>query len=147
MQTSCTGLGRLRLLKSMQLLALLPRRPIEFLDRASAMMSAQWELSFGGRPKYETVEVHEGVARLRDAMGQEWMDEFGEAGLEEFERTMKGRLSQLPADAPFAEYHNGDTLLGQICYAVARAIRPTLVVETGVCYGVTSSYLLHALKI
>jgi predicted O-methyltransferase YrrM len=135
------------LLKSVQLFSLLPRRPAEFLDRASAAISAQWELSFGRRPDYEAVGVHEGVARLRDVIEQQAFDESTDLPLMEFESRLRERLSELPADAPFARYHNGDTLLGQICYAIARAIRPSVVVETGVCYGVTSSYLLKALEI
>jgi predicted O-methyltransferase YrrM len=40
----------------------------------------------------------------------------------------------------------GDTLLGQLVYEVARAVRPDMIVETGVATGVTSAYLLAALE-
>lgn len=40
----------------------------------------------------------------------------------------------------------GDTLLGQLVYRVARAVRPDMIVETGVATGVTSAYLLAALE-
>jgi predicted O-methyltransferase YrrM len=46
---------------------------------------------------------------------------------------------------PFSHLHNGTSTLGRLCYAVCRALRPRLVVETGVAYGVTSAYILQAL--
>ncbi len=56
------------------------------------------------------------------------------------------RQKRLPAEAPFAATHDGDSLLGRFCYLAVRALKPSAVVETGVCYGVTSSYLLQALR-
>jgi predicted O-methyltransferase YrrM len=54
-------------------------------------------------------------------------------------------MESLPPEAPFGVFHNGDTLLAQLCYGVVRAMRPKTVAETGVCYGVTSAHLLAAL--
>ena len=48
--------------------------------------------------------------------------------------------------APFQTYHNASTTLGRICYLTVRSIRPRLVMETGVAYGVTSAYILQALE-
>ena len=42
--------------------------------------------------------------------------------------------------------YNGSPALARLCYAVVRAMRPQVVVETGVCYGVTSSFTLGALE-
>src|SRR5260370_30423521 len=53
----------------------------------------------------------------------------------------------MPSDAPFKSVHNGDFNLGRLCYATVRIKRPTVVVETGVCYGVTSSFILKALQV
>jgi predicted O-methyltransferase YrrM len=46
---------------------------------------------------------------------------------------------------PFGNFHNGSITLGRLCYAACRVLRPQLVVETGVAYGVTSAYILRAL--
>jgi predicted O-methyltransferase YrrM len=40
---------------------------------------------------------------------------------------------------------NGTTTLGRLCYLSCRQLRPRVVVETGVAYGVTSAYILQAL--
>ena len=39
----------------------------------------------------------------------------------------------------------GDPSLGEVCYGLVRALRPRVVVETGVAMGVTSAYVLAAL--
>jgi hypothetical protein len=46
---------------------------------------------------------------------------------------------------PFTTLHSADLLLAKTCYALCRSMRPACVVETGVAYGVTTSFLLAAL--
>lgn len=48
--------------------------------------------------------------------------------------------------APFSSSHSGTATLGRLCYWACRWLRPQVVVETGVAYGVTSTYLLQALS-
>jgi hypothetical protein len=72
---------------------------------------------------------------------------LNEPGLKEIESEIRQAISSIPSNAPFILRHNGDFVLGRLCYALARVLRPDAVVETGVCYGVTSSFLLQALKI
>jgi hypothetical protein len=47
--------------------------------------------------------------------------------------------------APGRESMAGDSALGEIAYAVVRAVRPGAVVETGVATGVTTAFILAAL--
>lgn len=49
-------------------------------------------------------------------------------------------------DHPFNACHNGDIRLARTSYAITRGLRPTLAVETGVCYGVTSACILQAMQ-
>ena len=46
---------------------------------------------------------------------------------------------------PFGKFHDGTATLGELCYLTCRRLRPAVVVETGVAYGVTSAYILQAL--
>jgi predicted O-methyltransferase YrrM len=55
-------------------------------------------------------------------------------------------MESLPKTAPFGAFHNGDRVLGELCYAATRVLRPKTIVETGVCYGVTSAHLLAGLE-
>jgi len=67
----------------------------------------------------------------------------GLAELEEHIAQQRLHLSHLPG--PFGNFMNGTTTLGRLCYLACRQIRPRVVVETGVAYGVTSAYILQAL--
>lgn len=47
---------------------------------------------------------------------------------------------------PFPIYYNADRSLGMLCYALTRSLKPNIVIETGVGYGITSSVILLALE-
>lgn len=63
----------------------------------------------------------------------------------DLEQDVQQRVRALGTNAPFSCLHNGTTTFARLCYVVCRGHRPTNVVETGVAYGVTSSYVLRAL--
>lgn len=67
-------------------------------------------------------------------------------GLSELESHIaKQRSHLLQHPGPFGNFMNGTTTLGRLCYLACRHLRPRVVVETGVAYGVTSAYILQAL--
>jgi len=62
------------------------------------------------------------------------------------ERYIEGQQTSRDADfAPFQTFHDGTVTLGRLCYHTCRQLNPRTVVETGVAYGVTSTYILRAL--
>lgn len=68
-------------------------------------------------------------------------------GLSELETHIaKLRSHLLERPGPFGNFMNGTTTLGRLCYLACRQLRPRVVVETGVAYGVTSAYILQALE-
>ena len=68
-------------------------------------------------------------------------------GLSELETHIaKQRSHLLQRPGPFGNFMNGTTTLGRLCYLACRQLRPRVVVETGVAYGVTSAYILQALE-
>ena len=133
-------------MKALQLLSLLPRRPAEFIDRTSAIITSRWESVHLARPRYEPVYREQAQRSLSAAMGCEISDCFDEPALVALENAVSDRRERIPAEAPFGAFHDGDSLLGRLCYSIVRALKPTAIVETGVCYGVTSSYMLEALN-
>jgi predicted O-methyltransferase YrrM len=94
---------------------------------------------------YSTVEQEEGLSRFFRRLSTR--PDIFETGLTTIQQTIRDRQGHLPVNPPFSSSHNGDTLLGRLCYLAARAMRPTMIVETGVCYGVTSAHLLQALTL
>ncbi len=132
--------------KAMRLLSLLPHKPGEFCERVSEFTGVRLDSLLKNRPKYQTVCFEAGISTIFDGRDADLKKTLAERTLETFEDRVRQRERELPSNAPFARSHNGDTLLGRLCYAVARSIRPSAVAETGVCYGVTSAYLLAALE-
>ncbi len=47
---------------------------------------------------------------------------------------------------PFPIYYNADISLGMLCYALTRSLKPKMIIETGVGYGITSSLMLLSLE-
>ena len=86
-------------------------------------------------------ELHEGLFQL--CLPIEHLTEERLQAFEEDLALRQGRLTN--SSPPFGTCHNGTATLGRLCYAACRALRPRVVVETGVAYGVTSSYILQAL--
>lgn len=61
-------------------------------------------------------------------------------------RTRFQQLARENRNLPFPSSYNADQSLALLSYALARHLRPPVVVETGVCYGITSTLVLLALE-
>jgi hypothetical protein len=133
-------------MKVAALLSLLARSPAEFFERSAMIVRARWDTFAGRRFPYASVSFENGLRQLEIEMGWQTERFLREGQLAEIEAVIRQRQASLPSGAPFGQFHNGDASLGRLCYLAARALRPKSIVETGVCYGVTSSYLLQALK-
>jgi predicted O-methyltransferase YrrM len=65
---------------------------------------------------------------------------------QDLELLIRNRLPELVrVGSPFDLRHCATVTLGRICYDLCRTLRPEVVIETGVAYGVTSAYILRAL--
>lgn len=82
--------------------------------------------------------------RLEAALGQPLRPFLEEPEVASLERRAEAAVAL--DDGPPA-IHNADPGLARACYALTRALRPEVVVETGVANGVTSSFILQALEL
>lgn len=126
------------------LLRLAFTRPQEFLDRISSKADAL--RSRGETPHSTGVPQEEGLRRFSDWLGADLGRLVLEpeaarlkAHIEAQKAKVKRPLSGIPHDADFG--------LAELCYAVCRAIKPELALETGVSNGVTTAFILQALEI
>jgi predicted O-methyltransferase YrrM len=131
-------------MKALHLLSLLPRNPREFAGRLVTIGEGRLEL-LRDRPTYSASEWRAGLALLGASLRADLQAGVDESPLIEIEGRVRALCDRIPPEAPFRSVHNADPLFARLCYALARALHPKLVVETGVCYGVTSAYLLQAL--
>jgi predicted O-methyltransferase YrrM len=133
--------------KAARLLSLLVRDPAEFMDRSMMIVGSRLSSRRNGKPQYKTTDWSAAAVHLATVLGRGFEAAMEEPELLDLDSQLRQKLQRLPSDAPFEVFHNGDSVLARLCYAAVRAIRPETVLETGVCYGVTSAHLLLALEL
>lgn len=132
--------------EALELLTLLPRHPAEFVDRVGLRLDLLRERLFLEPPRYEPRTWDEALRGLQDRLGSTLQAFLEEPALAEIELEVGQGIERIGSDPPFPLVHNSGRLLARLCYALCRALRPDVVVETGVAYGVSSSFLLRALE-
>jgi Methyltransferase domain len=99
------------------------------------------------RPSGEAMPLKGVAAGVGAALGRDVAAFLDEEGLAEIDAAVRERTERLGPDLPFPLANNAAPSLARVCYALCRALRPTVVVETGVAYGVSSSFLTQALAL
>ena len=143
-QQVAAGSGpRAKLAGAVQLLTHDPRELYEVVvDQAERVMQP-----LRARPSGATQplrEVVSGAGAVLDSDAAAFLDEDG---LAEIDEQVRQRTERLGSDVPFPLAHNAAPSLARACYALCRALRPAVVLETGVAYGVSSSFITKALEL
>jgi predicted O-methyltransferase YrrM len=97
-------------------------------------------------PSYETVCWEHTLAELDDRFGSV-AGILKEPALDRVEQDTRRLLADIRQEDTFVPYWAADSVLARCCYLACRLIRPEVVVETGVAYGVTSAFILTALEV
>ncbi|MGE0453383.1 MAG: class I SAM-dependent methyltransferase [Vicinamibacteria bacterium] len=128
------------------LLGVLARDPREFADRVRAVLEVRADRWLGRPEAYPTQPWPDLLRGLGATLGVDaagFDREVDESGIEA--RLAEG-VTALGASPGIALRHNADTRIARLCYIACRALRPQTVVETGVAYGVTTTFVLTALE-
>ncbi len=128
------------------LLSQLPRRPREFGDRLAGYGDFGLQRLLGGRPDYETVSWRSVLEELEAHLG-DVSRILAEPALGETEEATRRLLEDIDRKDPFSLRWAADSRLARLCYVLCRLISPSVVVETGVAYGVSSAFILKALEV
>lgn len=132
------------LLRPFQLLSVFFRDPAEFRERVLAFADSRLEGLWIPRPAYQCSPRAEALANLERFYGCDVAAILREPELAQIEAEVRASMDSLPSHAPFGRFHHGDFELARLCYVAVRCLRPATLIETGVCYGVTSAFLLQA---
>jgi predicted O-methyltransferase YrrM len=132
--------------KVRSLAGILRRDPGEFAQRVVAIAQGRAEPLRVRRGQYAPQPAAALGALLAPTLGPAFAAALEEPALQETERAVRDRLADLMPRAPYTLAHNADFSLAHCCYAVCRAVDARSVVETGVGYGVTTAFLLAALR-
>jgi hypothetical protein len=131
--------------KVRQLLPLLWRNPAEFVDRVIAVLDVKNERLLGQSPSYQSVDLEVAISAIDRKFNWTLAHYMAEAACETLAQHIRQATAALPSHASIPVMFNADFTLARTCYAVCRMLKPTVVIETGVAYGVTSAFILAAL--
>jgi predicted O-methyltransferase YrrM len=121
------------------------RHPRESYDRTVGYVDLGLDRLFGASPTYETVSWESTLGDLEERFGRV-TDVLDEPALDEMEESTRQLLEDVRGEDPFSLRWAADSLLARCCYLVCRLLEPDVVAETGVAYGVSSAFILRALK-
>lgn len=118
-----------------------------FLDALLIRIELALEERLLPRPSYSALTWKEVETEVASVLGDAVIQAMSEPELAETEALVRNAAAQIPRDAELPRVHDASFTLARMCYAVARATRPAVVLETGVGFGVTSTFLLRALAL
>ena len=134
--------------KLVEFLSLVLRRPVEFYDRVSMLLDGRLEHLRSHPAVYEaSTQWQELIPGMEKTIGKRIGTFLNEPAFVEMEEMVRRGIDEIRPQAPFSLSHIVDFTLAQLCYMVCRAVKPTVVLETGVAYGVTSVFILKALEV
>jgi predicted O-methyltransferase YrrM len=96
-------------------------------------------------PSYETVGWEKALEDLGAHFGNV-AEVLEEPALENAEKDTRRLLADIRHEDPYVPHWAADSVLARCCYIACRLIEPEVIVETGVAYGVSSAFILRALK-
>lgn len=120
--------------------------PAEFTERLRGRVERRLEKGKPGNQVGGVVQLQRAVALLDEALSVSISGALAEPSLKTIERATMARLNELQQTSPMPPAMNADITLARFCYAVCRATKPSVALETGVASGVTSAFILAALK-
>lgn len=127
------------------LLRLLCTRPTEAGDRLRNFIEGRLECLKPEQCLSSAIRIQFLTKLLDQEFHWNIQKTFEDTALLEIERHVRGLAWSLNGNGPFDPLHNADLSLARLCYALCRVLSPNTVIETGVAYGVTTSFMLQAL--
>lgn len=118
------------------------RNPLEFLDRLEAVLTVNLEKMAGRKSALPFTPADEVDKRVESILGRYLKENDFE--LNELELHLKEKARRLD-NVPFTFEHNADVSLARRAYTLCRILKPEVVLETGVAYGMTTAFILKAL--
>jgi hypothetical protein len=125
---------------------LLANTPSEAYGRLEGVLDSRLERFWLRPQEYKAATLETILTELGVALGADVQSMLAEQSLAEVEAEVLCGIREMPDDAPFGLFENADLVLARLCYVLVRVLRPLNVLETGVCYGVTTSFILQALR-
>jgi methyltransferase family protein len=137
----------MRASKAVQLLSLLPKRPVEFYDRVMTVLEVTSERGRSAFQNSNVLTFRDALSLALGVSSSEIAALLGESELQGIEMKVLEGMTNAKDKGPFHSGHNADFCLARSIYVICRLLSPNVVLETGVAYGVTSAFILQALAV
>jgi predicted O-methyltransferase YrrM len=134
----------MRKLKKLLLLAQIAfHDPTQAFDRVNALLEIYLNLWFFNKKPSFGLALNEFLKLLPTEFAA-----YAKEGERELSRIIANFISTTKTfpSFPFPNYYNADRTLAILCYGFVRWLKPEVVLETGVGYGISSSIILTALQ-
>jgi predicted O-methyltransferase YrrM len=137
----------MRTLKAVQLLSLLPKRPVEFYDRLMTVVEVKRDRRRAVVRNDDALVFTDALSLALGAPKRNITQLLAETELRGLEEKVSAGIGIAKGEGPFDSSHNGNFCLAKSIYVLCRLLSPNVVFETGVAYGVTSAFTLQALAV
>jgi len=139
---------QMRASKAVQLLSLLPKRPVEFFDRVMTVVERTSDSVGTFRNGHgHTLTFTDALSAALGVSIDDITKLLTESELQRLEMKVSEQITNAKNTGPFNSGHNGNFCLARSIYVMCRLLLPNIVLETGVAYGVTSAFTLQALAV
>jgi hypothetical protein len=125
--------------------SLLFKRPSNFWDRMVTSVEARLDNLRNSPYAYASVPWQEAMHGLQQCLDVEIVEFLKDPYLTEIENDVRVSIDRMGSSMPIPVVHNIDFKVAHLYYALCRATKPAIVVETGVASGVSSAFILKAL--
>lgn len=130
--------------KALRLLSLAAVNPLEFYDRIRAIAEIRARRRSPTPVRYLTTPWPDMATQAATVLGSTVPWSTDDPGFLETVAQLRQRLSTID-EAPFPALFDADPVLARLSYFLTLALKPAIVIETGVAFGVVSSFILAAL--
>ena len=132
---------------ALRLLGLLPSHPRDFAAHLSGRMAQLAETLRNRDGSYDAVAFETAAEIVGNTLGVPVADFLDDQHARELAIQIEETQEQISSENPFPLELSADLHLARFSYALCRAMKPSVIVETGVAYGMTSAFILKALSV
>lgn len=118
------------------------------VERIRILLEIRYNQMMSGlKPPSHAITYNQFLSQIGDSSLHNMLAKNGEAEQAVLSvRSNFAKISENKPNLPFPTYYNADSSLLLLCYALTRCLKPEIVLETGVGYGMTSAIILLALE-
>jgi hypothetical protein len=132
--------------KAVRLLSILPVRPLEFCDRVTGVLEVHFERLLNETPSYSLTDWPVMIEQIEVTLGVQLKPFLIESELSDVEKEIELAIEDMQRRTSYRRTDYADFSLARLYYLICRAMKPDVIVETGVARGVSSAFILKALE-